>query len=61
MTTDELLNKLADLNIKCKVVEAFEGVCVVEFYVDEELSDSEPPLTPSEYDLTPLVDKHNKL
>lgn len=33
----------------------------MEVYDMEELSDSEPPLTPSEYDLASLVDKHNKL
>jgi hypothetical protein len=59
MTTDELINELADMNIGCKVIEAFEGVCVVEFYVEE--SDEADELNPSEYDLAPLVDKHNKL
>ena len=60
MTTDELINELADMNIGCKVIEAFEGVCVVEFYVDDSEDDSEDP-NPSEYDLASLVDKHNKL
>jgi len=59
MTTDELINELADMNIGCKVIEAFEGALLVEFYVEESDEADEP--TPSEYDLAPLVDKHNKL
>lgn len=33
----------------------------MEVYDMDELHDSEPSLTPSEYDLASLVDKHNKL
>lgn len=61
MTADELYAKLIQLDIEFDVVEVMEGVRVINFYVDEEVYDSEPPPTPSDYDLAPLVDKHNKL